>query len=144
MLTYELLEWLISAIPAIGHSAQQSSVDASQAQSTSWYSPCSVQSTTARLVGTAQTNRAIPVAKPPRFGLQPGDRLRVGWEGYRESRRCSRDTYPESYITKYTSIRRQTLPGLVSSQVRKSCFSRAVARPCCVEAEPALFGQRFA
>jgi len=31
------------------------------------------------------------------------DRLR---EGYRESRRCSRVTYPESYITKYTSIRR--------------------------------------
>jgi len=28
------------------------------------------------------------------------------WAGYRESRRCSRDTYPESYITKYTSIRR--------------------------------------
>ena len=28
------------------------------------------------------------------------------WEGYRESRRCSRDTYPESYITKYTSVRR--------------------------------------
>jgi len=28
------------------------------------------------------------------------------WEGYRESRRCSRDTYPESYITKYTCIRR--------------------------------------
>jgi len=26
--------------------------------------------------------------------------------GYRESRRCSRDTYPESYITEYTSIRR--------------------------------------
>ena len=25
------------------------------------------------------------------------------WEGYRESRRCSRDTYPESYITKYTT-----------------------------------------
>ena len=36
------------------------------------------------------------------------DRHRVGtlWEGYDESRRCSRDTYPESYITKYTSIRR--------------------------------------
>ena len=30
------------------------------------------------------------------------------WEVYRESRRCSRDTYPESYITKYTSIRRYT------------------------------------
>jgi len=38
----------------------------------------------------------------------PVDRLRVGAlrEGYHESRRCSRDTYPESYITKYTSIRR--------------------------------------
>ena len=29
-----------------------------------------------------------------------------GWEGYHESRRFSRDTYPESYITKYTSVRR--------------------------------------
>ena len=28
------------------------------------------------------------------------------WQGCRESRRCSRDTCPESYITKYTSIRR--------------------------------------
>ena len=27
-------------------------------------------------------------------------------QGYRESRRCARDTCPESYITKYTSIRR--------------------------------------
>ena len=27
-------------------------------------------------------------------------------EGYRERRGCSRDTYPKSYITKYTSIRR--------------------------------------
>ena len=36
------------------------------------------------------------------------DRLRVGylWKGCRESRRFSRDTYPESNITKYTSIRR--------------------------------------
>ena len=36
--------------------------------------------------------------------LQPGDYLRASrlpslWEGFRESRRCSRDTYPESYIT---------------------------------------------
>jgi len=30
-------------------------------------------------------------------------------EGCRESRRCSRDTYPESCITKYTSIRRYNL-----------------------------------
>ena len=28
------------------------------------------------------------------------DHFPKGWEGYRESRRCSRDTYPESYITK--------------------------------------------
>jgi len=42
------------------------------------------------------------------------DRLRVSWLNgvYRESRRCSRDTYPEAYITKYTSIRRfETTPG---------------------------------
>ena len=35
------------------------------------------------------------------------------WEGNRESRRCSRDTYPESNTTKYTSIRR-----------KKTCVSR--------------------
>ena len=28
------------------------------------------------------------------------------WEGYHKSKRCSRDTYPESYVIKYTSIRR--------------------------------------
>ena len=39
--------------------------------------------------------------------VQYSDRLGVGWEGCRESRRCPRDTYPESYITKYTSIRRE-------------------------------------
>jgi len=33
------------------------------------------------------------------------------WEGCRESRSCSRDTYPESYITKYTRIRRITFEG---------------------------------
>ena len=41
-------------------------------------------------------------------GMTSMDRLRAGWltEGYHESRRCSRDTYLESYTTKYTSIRR--------------------------------------
>ena len=32
----------------------------------------------------------------------PSDRLSVGWlngKGYHESRRCSKNTYPESYIT---------------------------------------------
>ena len=33
-------------------------------------------------------------------------------EGYHESRRCSRDTYPEPYITKYTSSRRLLLSSL--------------------------------
>ena len=32
--------------------------------------------------------------------------LEKTWEGYLESKRCSRDTYPESNITKYPSIRR--------------------------------------
>ena len=32
-------------------------------------------------------------------------------EGCRESRRCLRDTYPESYFTRYTSIRRKKSPG---------------------------------
>ena len=30
------------------------------------------------------------------------DCRQMPWEGFRESRRCSRDTYPESYITEYT------------------------------------------
>jgi len=38
------------------------------------------------------------------------------WEGYHESRRCSRNTYPESYITKYTSIRRETVTALSPSE----------------------------
>ena len=35
-------------------------------------------------------------------------------DGYHESRRCSMDTYPESHITKYTSIRRLNLTPEVS------------------------------
>jgi len=56
--------------------------------------------------------------------LMLSDRLRdhtlVGplWEGYHESRRCSRDTYPESYITKYSSMRRQN----VYSRCRKTFY----------------------
>ena len=42
--------------------------------------------------------------------LHGSDRL---WAGYHESRRCSRDTYPESYITKHTSIRREMRGGHV-------------------------------
>jgi len=39
----------------------------------------------------------------PGSGRLSGDRLR---KGCCESRRCSRDTYPETYITQYTSIQR--------------------------------------
>jgi len=39
-------------------------------------------------------------------------------EGCRESRRCSGDTYPESYITKYTSIRRTS----TCLRLTRSCF----------------------
>ena len=39
------------------------------------------------------------------------------WEGYHESKRCSIDTHPESYIIKYTSIRRIVLDcGLLARQ----------------------------
>ena len=45
------------------------------------------------------------------------------WQGYHESRRCSRDTYSESYVTKCTSIRRLLVrtnidpPTLISQNV---------------------------
>jgi hypothetical protein len=43
------------------------------------------------------------LAKP----MKPDDRLRVGWR--HETRRCRRVTYPESYITKYTSYTKTKL-----------------------------------
>jgi len=58
-------------------------------------------------------------------------------EGCRESRRYSRDTYPESYITKYTSIRRQKKTdrqGVVayhaSWRARRACRSQTSPRSC--------------
>ena len=54
--------------------------------------------------------RSRPVARPILERTRPefctDDRLRGGCH---ESRRCSRDIYPESYITKYTSIRRKLI-----------------------------------
>ena len=38
---------------------------------------------------------------PEQSHTTAGDKL---WEGFRESGRCSRDTYPESYITEYILI----------------------------------------
>ena len=83
----------------------------------------------ARRIQFLDSNRQFVHVKHYWCGLEPclplfgRDRLRVGdhtlagplWEGCRESRKCSRDTYPESYITKYTSIRRETCPTLVQS-----------------------------
>ena len=53
--------------------------------------------------------------KSPEVRRLRDDRL---WEGYHESRRCSRDTYPESYITKYTKIK--TTPDLTPENARFS------------------------
>jgi len=53
-----------------------------------------------------QTGPGTPRVRSRAFLSVIGSGL-IGWEGYRESRRCSRDTYPESCITKYTSIRRK-------------------------------------
>ena len=46
------------------------------------------------------------------------DFLSVCWEGFRESRRCSGDTYPESYITEYTSCTKNIVSRAVASHRR--------------------------
>ena len=61
-------------------------------------------------------------------------RLRVG---YHESRRCSRDTYPESCTTKYTSIRKVRLP--VQSQLGLSLGGGAHMAAVLVAAKTSLF-----
>jgi len=53
----------------------------------------------------AEKERFIVHVHPCAILIKPSDRLRVGW--LNKFSRCSRDTYPESYITKYTSIRRK-------------------------------------
>ena len=50
--------------------------------------------------------REVPEHQFDRRQKCGGDRL---WEGYHESRICAVDTSPESYITQYTGIRRNTL-----------------------------------
>jgi len=68
-----------------------------------------------------------PAHNPDRAGsvcFKPGrinarDRLRIGWEGYRESRRCSREIYSESNITKYTGIRRENHARILPQHVAR-------------------------
>ena len=60
----------------------------------------------------SRTELGDPTRSPPqRLTSLPLSRVidpgLVGWEGCRESRRCSRDTYSKFFITKYTSIRRK-------------------------------------
>ena len=47
------------------------------------------------------------------------------WEGYHVSRKCSRDTYPESYITKYTSMKNNLEMLLLVAGVRHGCRLQA-------------------
>ena len=75
---------------------------------------------------------------------------------YHESRKCSRDTYSESYITKYTSIRRffdtnlePTAPFCVKAHVlirvkaRVSCQGACLDSSCCVHGADKCHGRRF-
>ena len=55
------------------------------------------------------------------------DRLRVGWllwEGFHESRRCSRDTYPDSYVTEYIPIYENKL--MVTIRPPRKAFDREI------------------
>ena len=54
----------------------------------------------------ARGARFEPVNFAKLTGMPVGD-----WHRCRESRRRSRDTYPETYITKHTSVRRKIAPG---------------------------------
>ena len=59
------------------------------------------------------------------------------WEGCRKSRRSSRDTYQESSITKYTSIRRQVVRAAsLKDPVSEHCLR---SLPHSVERETVLY-----
>ena len=55
--------------------------------------------TAARECASVLYNKSGLLVDRPRVGWRNGSL----WEEYHESRICSRDTYPESYITKYTT-----------------------------------------
>ena len=58
--------------------------------------------------GTHGRSTGIATVLIPSFqGFNLPRVINSGLVGYRESRRCSRDTYQESNLTKYTSIRRE-------------------------------------
>ena len=44
------------------------------------------------------------------------------WEGFRESRRCSRDTYPETHITEYTKCTKIDLDARIELVGERNLF----------------------
>ena len=45
-------------------------------------------------------------------------------EGYHESRRCSRDTYPESYITEYTLVYKDKAKAEATAESQRDRFEK--------------------
>jgi len=58
--------------------------------------------------------------------IHRGMRPSTTWEGLRESRRCSRDTYPGSYITEYRLAREKLSAQHVTSH-HQTCKTRRFA-----------------
>ena len=57
-------------------------------------------------LGTYRCRANMAHVRQSRPDHAPDFQVKVLWEGYREHRKCSRDTCTESYVTKYTSTRR--------------------------------------
>ena len=71
---------------------------------------------------------------PPSLGEYPPFSGRGGllWEGYRGSRRCLTDTNPESYVIKFSSIRRKICMFLAEGAAGGGSHpTGSVPRPAC-------------
>ena len=72
------------------------------------------------------TNKRV---KDKRVANKKVDLLRVGWlNEFRESRRCSRDTYPESYITEHILICEDKTNRVTHTRVPPALTDRANRR----------------
>ena len=58
------------------------------------------------------------------------------WEGYHESRRCSRDTYPESYITKWVGNKTSSSPVSTFHKVMEPSALVVTTTSSCVARSP--------
>ena len=64
----------------------------------------------------------------------PESIISVFWEGYRESRRCSRDTYPEPYITKsYITNSRSHISPILVWEEKTHRFAEAMRAVVCAQ-----------